>query len=192
MEQSNNPEIKGKWIKFRDRDLPNIEFYQELNKQSPSTANNLLQSGNIEFNKADTLKFSVDKNLFYHVLLRANVGEDLADYTLRQGSQLFPNLELVTDVVKRKVSEDEKKIVYHLVGTLRKDTIDDKKLAAQYDELYKPVVKYSYSEFNYIYRIVYSLSTETGILLDAQVSLSEKIKNNYESITQFIIKKIEL
>ena len=84
--------------------------------------------------------------LFYHVLLRANVGNDLADYTLRQGSQLFPNLELVTDVVKRKVSEDDKKVVYHLVGTLRRDSIDDKKLEASLLFVYPKLLLLGFAE----------------------------------------------
>lgn len=188
----NFSQLQRKWNIFRDKDLPNLEFYKRLKEQNEAAIKDMIQTGNKEFSKIENLINNIDKNLFYHVLLRANVGNDLADYTLRQGSQLFPNLELVTDVVKRKVSEDDKKVVYHLVGTLRRDSIDDKKLSAQYDKLYKPVIKYSYSEFDYIYRIVYTLNAETGILLDAQVSLSEKVKNNYETITQFTIEKVEL
>ena len=62
----------------------------------------------------------------------------------------------------------------------------------QYDEIYKPMLKYSFTDYDYIYRITYTLSKSTGVLLDGKVLLDEKIKNNFECITQFDIKQVEL
>lgn len=96
------------------------------------------------------------------------------------------------DVERHIVSKDELTTVYRLVGKLNRANLNNKHLLSLYNEYYKPLLKFSYTEFDCIYRIVYTLDNETNMLIDAQLSMSEKIKNNYESITQFTIKTVEL
>ena len=54
------------------------------------------------------------------------------------------------------------------------------------------MLKYSYTDYDYVYRITYTLDKKTGILLDGKALLIEKIKNNFENLTQFEVKQIEL
>ncbi len=184
--------IEKKWEKFKDEVLPNIDFYKELRKQSKESAEDFINSGNTEFSNESKFKEVLDKNLFYHVLLKANVGDNLEDYSFTQKSQLFPDQELKINVVKTKISENENTAMFKLTGELDRENISEQKLEEQYNEIYKPLLKYSYTEFDYIYRITYTIDTKTGFLIEGRVSLSEKIKNNFESITQFEIKQVEL
>ena len=148
--------------------------------------------GNIEFSNESKFKEVLYKNLFYHIFLKANRGEKIENYTFSQVSQLFPNQEITVKVNKTIVFEDENTIVFRLVGNLQKDKISVEELKKQYDEIYKPMLKYSFTDYDYIYRITYTLDKNTGILLDGKVLLDEKIKNNFECITQFDIKQVEL
>ena len=53
-------------------------------------------------------------------------------------------------------------------------------------------MKKNYTEYDYIYRFTYVIENKTGLLLNANASLSEQVKNNYETITKFELKKIAL
>lgn len=61
-----------------------------------------------------------------------------------------------------------------------------------YDEIYKPMINYAFTEFEYIYRIRYTIDKKSGFLLEGKAILSEKIKNNYEILTEYNIKQVEL
>ena len=188
----NFKQIEQKWVEFRKNQLPNIEFFKQLKSQSEQSSNDFIRITNGEFSNETKFKEILTKNFFYHILLKANIGDELENYTLSQYSQLFPNQELIINTVKTKVSEDENTIVFRLVGELQKENLSEKELRKQYNEIYKPILKYSYTDFDYIYRITYTLDTKTGLLLDAKASLNEKIKNNFESITQFEINQVEI
>lgn len=167
-------------------------FTKKIRQQSQESAEDFINRGDVEFSNESKVKEVLDKNLFYHVLLKANVGDNLEDYSFIQHSQLFPNQELKINVVQSKISENENTAMFKLTGELDRENISEQKLEELYNEIYKPLLKYSYTEFDYIYRITYTVDTKTGLLIDGRVSLNEKIKNNFESITQFEIKQVEL
>ena len=184
--------LENNWKRFLNKEVKNIPFYQELEKRSPDAIKDFIRNGNKEFSCNKELIGVLDKNLFYHILLKANLQDDLKEFTLNQQSQLFPNTKLQTKVVKSIATEDNLTTTYRLIGTLNRDNLDEKELQRLYTEMYQPLIKFSYTEFDYIYRITYVIENKTGLLLNASASLSEQIKNNYETITKFELKKIEL
>lgn len=188
----NFKQIEREWIRFKKNELPNINFFNQIKAQKEEAARDFIKMGNIEFSNESKFKEVLYKNLFYHIFLKANRGEKIENYTFSQVSQLFPNQEITVKVNKTIVFEDENTIVFRLVGNLQKDKISVEELKKQYDEIYKPMLKYSFTDYDYIYRITYTLSKSTGVLLDGKVLLDEKIKNNFECITQFDIKQVEL
>ena len=184
--------LQNKWKKFRDSELKKDIIYQQLEKQNPNQAKDLILTGNKEFASEKIMSTTLDKNLFFHIFFRAIQGEDLPGYTLENFSQLFPQINLVTNVVKSKVKGDDFSTTYRLVGILDLEKLSDTNLKKMYDEIYKPFIKYSFTEFKTIYRITYSIENETNFLIEAKAILSEKIKNNFEVITEMRIKKVEL
>jgi len=58
--------------------------------------------------------------------------------------------------------------------------------------MYQPLIKFSYTEFDFVFRITYTVENKTGILKNANVSIKEYIKNNYEIITKFDLKEVNL
>ena len=184
--------LENNWKIFLNKEAKNIPFFQELEKRSPDTIKDFIKNGNKEFSSNGKLAEVLDKNLFYHILLKANLQDDLKEYTLNQQSQLFPDIKLQTKVVKSMATEDDLSTTYRLVGTLNRENLDEKELQRLYTEMYQPLIKFSYTEYDYIYRFTYVIENKTGLLLNANASLSEQVKNNYETITKFELKKIAL
>jgi hypothetical protein len=185
-------QIKQNWVQFKTTTLPSIDFFKQLKKQSEQSSDDFIRTADEEFSNETKFKEILKKNLFYHIFLKSNIGCKLENYTFSQYSQLFPNQALTISVIKTKVSEDENTIVFKLVGELQKENLSEEELRKQYDEIYKPILKYSYTEYDYIYIITYTLDAKKGLLLGANALFSEKVKNNFESITQFEINQVEL
>ncbi|MCV9930267.1 hypothetical protein OIU83_21595 [Flavobacterium sp. LS1R49] len=72
-----------------------------------------------------------------------------------------------------------------------RNNIDNKVLEEQYNKLYKPIIEYGFSEYNYDYRIRRTIDKKTGLVVNASVLMKEEVKNNYQFITQFDLKQIE-
>lgn len=188
----NLDEIRRKWEKLRDNELDKIAIYKLLRSKAPKQADDIITTGNQEFSSSKQLGETLSKNLFFHILLRSNAGEKLKDYSLTQYSQLFPGLELTFNIAVTQVEKTEETTSYQLSGSLNRNNISEDSLKKMYDELYKPVIRYSYSEFDHIYNINYTIDNATNLLIDGKAFLCEKIKNNFEAITEFGVKRIEL
>lgn len=188
----NRNDIEKRWIHFRDSELVNDDMFKQLSSQAPAQAKDVIDTGNKEFLEEENFAKMLDKNLFYHIFFRAYQGADLEDYTLHQFSQIFPNINLSTDVVKSLVNEDENSATYRLVGTLNRKNLSEEVLKAMYDQIYKPTIKYSYSEFDFVYRITYTIDKKSNFMTEGKASIAEKVKNNFEIITEYKIKKVEL
>jgi len=188
----NYKEIENRWNKFRDYELQNTDIYQQLISQSPKQAEDIINTGNKEFLDQDNFIKMMDKNLFFHLFTKSFLGDQLQNYRLQQFSQIFPNVDLQTDVTKSIVREDENTATYRLVGALNRENISEEILKNMYDTIYKSSLKFNYTAFDFIYRITYTVDKETGLLQEGKVSIAEKIKNNFEVITEYNIKKVEL
>ncbi len=105
---------------------------------------------------------------------------------------IFPEVELNTKVIKSIVTEDELSITYRLVGELDRNNLNEHKLINIYNDLYLPLIKYSYTEFDSVYRITYSLEKKTHNLISASITMSEQVKNNYQIISKFELKQVDL
>lgn len=188
----NTNDIATNWQNFRNEELTKIDFFKKLRLQNAEAARDFVNKGDEEFLQTDKLRDSLLQNFFYHILIKAHFGENMEDFTLKQNSQIFQNQKINIDVAKSKVSENGNIKTFKLSGALDKGKLLEESLIKQYNELYKPMIKFSYTEFDYIYRITYSIDSKTGHLIDASAVISERIKNNFEVITQFSITRVEL
>ncbi|MCA6068467.1 hypothetical protein JI747_014875 [Chryseobacterium sp. RG1] len=188
----NYDQIKNRWKKFRDFELQNTELYKQLISQAPKQAEDIIATGDKEFLNKENLGKMMDKNLFFHLFMKSFLGDRLKNYQLQQFSQIFPNIDLTTDVVKSLVREDDRSATYRLVGTLNRENLSEETLKNFYDTIYKSSLRFNYTTFDFIYRITYTIDKETELIQDGKASIAEKIKNNFEVITEYNIKKVEL
>jgi hypothetical protein len=184
----NYEEIKRKWGNFKPK-LIKTDFYNEILKQNSKAAEDIVRSGDLEFNAEENLRKTYDKNLFYHVFF--NNYETEIPQILKFLSQIFVNVELELTLSHVK-KETENFVQYKTTGTLQKENLNKKLLEEQYDKFYKPIILYGFTDYDYKYQIIRNINKKTGLLSDAHVILSEAVKNNYQIITQFDLRQVEL
>lgn len=188
----NSEQLLENWKAFRDNQLKKNTVYNQMLSQSPEQARDLVATGDREFSSMTDFAETLDKNLFFHIILRSFLGSHLPDYELTQMSQIFPGITLNTHVTKSLVKEDDETEMYRLVGTYNRNNASDDVLAQMYDEIYKPMIKYGFTEFDFIYRIHYIIEKKSGLLTEGKAAISEKVKNNYEISTEYTVKRVEL
>lgn len=188
----NLKELHEKWNLFLDKTSKTIPFYNELSQKSPDTISDFIENGKKEFSNEKVFSEVVGKNLFYHTLINAYKNSGSNEYSFAQQSQLFPNIILNVNVVKSLVSEDEDSATYRLVGTLDRTQLNEDEIKKLYQELYQPIIKFSFTEFDYIYRITYQIEKSTGQIVKSTTSIKEFVKNNYDVITKFESRRVEL
>ncbi len=183
--------LSRKWKDFTKNKMNHIAFFKELKERNPKSIQDFISNGNKEFSNEKAFKEVIQKNLFYYVLLHS-LNAEIKEFKLIQNSQIFPNISLETNFIKTVVKEEELTTTYRLVGTLNKESLDDSILQNLYIQMYQPLIKFSYTEFDFVFRITYTVENKTGILKNANVSIKEYIKNNYEIITKFDLKEVNL
>lgn len=188
----NSEQLLKNWEAFRDNGLENNPVYSLMLKQAPQQARDLVQTGDKEFSSMADFVRTLDKNLFFHIIFRAFMGNKLPDYGLSQISQVFPGIMHNILVTKSLVKEDDETEMYRLVGVYDRNDNSHETLEKMYDEIYKPMIKYGFTEFDFIYRIHYTIEKKSGLLTEGKAAISEKIKNNYEISTEYSIKRVEL
>ncbi len=188
LEIQNFEEIKNHWINFKPK-YAKTQFYQEIAKVNAGAADDILKGGDIEFKSQENLKKTFEKILFYHVIFN-----DFTSNTkniLKFSSQIFLNITIEVELQTTLVKEDDERIEFRTVGTLMKDKIDNEVLKSQYDQFYKPLIEYGFSEYLYEYRTRRTVDKKTGLITSAAVFTKEEVKNNYQFVTQFDLKQID-
>lgn len=189
----NFDQIKKKWDEFKPK-LRDSDFYKEVEKINANAAKDIITGGELEFESEQNLRKTYDKALFYHVLFNdfdAHKKRERND-VLKFISQIFVNIPIELELQHSIIKEDDYFIEYRTVGTLLKDKIDNTVLEEQYNKFYKPIIEYSFSEFNYEYRIRRMIDKKTNLIVNATAFMKEEVKNNYQFVTQFDLKQIEL
>lgn len=131
------------------------------------------------------------KNLFYHTLFnKVNTPTDSQE-VLSFIYQIFVDVPVEVELQHSIVKEDDYFIEYRTVGTLLKDKLDYDKMINQYNQFYRPIIEYGFSDYDYQYRIRRQVDKKTGLITNASAMMKEEVKNNYQLITQFDLRKVD-
>lgn len=188
----NFSQIKEKWESFKPK-LAASEFYRQVEKINSKAAEDIIKGGALEFENETNLRKTYDKSLLYHVLFNdydAHKKREKNDI-LKFISQMFVSIPIELELQHTIIKEDDYFVEYRTVGTLLKDKIDTSVLKDQYNKFYKPIIEYSFTEYNYDYRIRRMVDKRTGTIVNASALMKEEVKNNYQLLTQFDLKQIE-
>ena len=187
--------LSDSWIKFKTKVLPDTDFFQELKKANKNAAKDIIDNGDIEFKNEKNLIKTLDKNVFYNILLDSyliDLDHKTKITTLTFISQIFQKVKVKLEISETTIKEDNDFIYKRKVGTLIRDTLDNEELIRQYNLFYKPMIQYNFTEYNYIYRQSYRIDKKTGYITEGKAVFSEQIKNNYEFITEFTLKQVKI
>ncbi|KQT16981.1 hypothetical protein ASG31_11485 [Chryseobacterium sp. Leaf404] len=188
----NFEEIKKKWNSFKPK-LSSSKFYSQIEKINSKAAEDILKGGQLEFESESNLRKTYDKQLLFHVLFNDYDAHKKREKSavLKFISQIFVNIPLEIELQHSVIREDDYFVEYRTVGTLLREKIDNRVLEEQYNKFYRPIIEYSFSEYNYEYRIRRMVDKKTGFIINATAFMKEEVKNNYQFVTQFDLKKIE-
>lgn len=192
-EVANFNQIKEKWENFKPK-LASSEFYRQIERVNSKAAEDIIEGGKLEFSNEANLRKTYDKSLLFHVLFNdfdAHKKRDKNE-TLKFISQIFVNIPVELELQHTIIKEDDYFAEYRTVGTLLRDKIDNAVLEEQYNKFYKPIIEYSFSEYNYEYRIRRMIDKRSGFIINATALMKEEVKNNYQFVTQFDLKQVEL
>lgn len=95
-------------------------------------------------------------------------------------------------MVKSVVSDNPNTQKVRLVGNLDENSFNTNTIKNLYEKLYQPIIEFDFTEFDFVYHITYEIEKETNVLLNASISIKESVKNNYEVITKYELRKVEL
>ncbi len=188
----NFEEIKKKWDNYKP-ELMKTAFYKSILEHDFKAAEDFIKGGDIEFGTEKNLIKTYEKVFFFHVLFN-----DYDPWLKRKDkqrlgftSQIFINIPIELELTHGIIEENSDTVEIMTVGRLVKDKLDNKILEDQYNKLYRPMIEYDFSEYNYEYVISRIIDKKTATIISAKANLKEEIKYNYQFITQFDLKKID-
>ncbi|AWX06970.1 hypothetical protein [Prevotella intermedia] len=177
------------WKKFKPY-LKRTEYYKELEKVSRKGADEIIESGDTEFASIKRMIQIYKRGLFYHLLF--NKFDVNTKQKLSFLSQAFINIPIELELNTIVVRENTNEILYRTEGILNKNILNKDELQRQYDQYYKPLIKYNFTEYSYRYIIRRTIDKATNVLKEGVVILTEEVKNNIQFITQYNLNLVDL
>ncbi len=187
----NEGELKESWENAKRETLPNNEFMNSLDKEQYQK---IIQAGDTEFQDMSLFIRNYRTNLFFRELFGQYLMKSPENFEfekLQTMSNFFKDIVIEADLTYSKLKEDENFIFIVKESELDRNKLDEIEMVKQYNKLYKPKIKYDFTEYDYKYRATMKLNKEDGLLENLTLSLTEKIKNNLICDISFDLKRIE-
>lgn len=143
----------------------------------------------------DTLLLSdYESRIFYDVIFDKYLlgKETFIPFEKNYLSNLFPHNLIVLNLAPFIKQKTASTVSVKHVGVLDKKSVDLEGITKFYNDNYKPQVGYSFSEYNYSLMSNYIYDTDENIILEADLTITEEVKNNVEVILDYRLKRIEL
>lgn len=185
----NEESLQQNWHRFK-KQLPMNKFFQ---KTPSEVLEQIINAGNIEYNSKSLLLRNSNSNLFNKIIFSQYLTRSFENFEqehFETESHFFPQISFKVDFETIKKSEDDSVINYTKKGKPRFVDID--KMILLYEKFYRPQIEFKFTDYIYDIEIDFSVSKEDGLINEASVNLSERIKNNMESQVLYELKKVEL
>ena len=188
----NEQELRENWEKTKDQSLAENEFMQSLTREQ---YDNIIKAGDAEFQDMQLFIRNLGTNLFFREILGQYLTRQPDNYmseNLKTLSNFFKDTTIEALLSYSKLKEDKDFVFIAKESTLNRDTLDELSMIRQYDELYKPKIKYNFTEYDYTYHVTIKLNKNDGLIENSSISLTEKIKNNMVCSIHFDLKRVDI
>lgn len=188
----NHDEIIEKWNKHKKELSEKYNFLRDPETKLQflkfiTVAQNVIT---IEKNLILDMNSKLFFDLFFDKYL-VSENEIFEPYSRIYYSQLFDDQIVSVDYVQSVNSESYDKVNINRNGNLDLNSFNEEKLIQIYNEKFKPLVQYKFSNFNVKYTEHYILNTVTKWIELSEVTIIEEVKNNVEIITDYKLRKID-
>lgn len=141
-----------------------------------------------------TLLEDLETKMFFDIFFNkylVNAKDKMDAFTRNFYSQLFIGEKIELKINQNLLRESEDKILIRKVSSINDTLRKSAKFADMYDERYKPILQYKFSEYNASLseRVVYD--ENLNVPEEGEVTIIEEIKNNIQLLVSYNFRKIE-
>ncbi|MFD1603399.1 hypothetical protein ACFSJW_12235 [Flavobacterium artemisiae] len=147
----------------------------------------------IQILKEENLINDLRSKLFFDVFFDDYlVSKDIFEpYTRKYYSQLFDGYETLLDFKQDILSESPSTVEIRKVSQIDKQKLNNDFLERKYNEKFRPMIKYKFSEFNFSVRERVTIDTEENWINQSEITIIEEVKNNIQVLITYKLTKIE-
>ncbi len=178
---TNHQSIISEWENFREEYLKKHDFIRaEATRQNVM---DFLSAFDGQINSHDQLISGLNSQIFFNTffdyfLVPHPQGFE-SDLTMHYHSLLFQNVVTPLVVNQKIIRETPETVLFSKTG-IPKGDIDIDRIKKQYDEQYRPVIDYQFSEYQSGYDATIEFNTDKNHIEYADIKMSESVKNNIE------------
>jgi hypothetical protein len=191
----NKEQINKAWIKFRDEEFDKIGFIQKLRLTNFEAVNELKDLGDKQFSPSYSLaEEEYRRNLFYLICFDKFLVEPVEEMKAEEFpfmSTIVPPIVVPVEFVYTKISEQLDIISISKVGTLKVTPTQIEEIEKKYNDILKPKIKYSFTEYILEFTINVEYNTKQQLVSNASLILTEQIADNIENICEFNLKRLQ-
>lgn len=191
----NKNEIQSEWKKFRDEDFEKSKFIQKLQQTNTKAVEDLKGLGDKQFSVDYKLaEEEYRRNLFYFCCFDSFLvkkTENILPEDFPFMSTIVPPVIVPIEFRYDKISEENGILKLRKVGTVKLNPELVSEIEKKYDEIHKPNIKYSFTEYKLEFRTRIEYNTEEKIIETADVFIMEQIADNIDNTCEFHLKKLE-
>lgn len=176
----NQKMIISEWNTFKEEFLRNNDFIRT--KESRQGIEDFLSIFDAQINSHDQLISDMKNRIFFNTFFDRYIIHPL-DFEVSQvmnyHSQLFEKIATPLTVTQKIIKETPDIVVFRKAGTAN-SSINANDIKKQYDEKYKPIIDYQFSEYQVKYDAQIDFNTTMNYIEYADIQMSESVINNVE------------
>jgi len=186
----NIEQIRENWDSFRKDVLKNTSFVQSDEMKKSISA--YLDNTDPQFTHENLIQDFQIRPFFDLFFDRYLVSKNFTvnNNTKLYYSQLFDRLPIELDFENTISSETPETITILKSGRLNRKNLNINDFEKIYDLRYKPRIGYKFDGYDFIHQIEISYDQTDDVLLDAQMTINEVVKNNIEVFVDYKIRRI--
>ncbi|OCA70271.1 LysM peptidoglycan-binding domain-containing protein [Chryseobacterium arthrosphaerae] len=188
----NHDDIIKHWQKHKHKLEEGYSFVR--NPKAAEAIRSFINMAEKQIINQETLIEDLKTKMFFDAFFDkhlVNAEDKLEPYKRKFYSQLFLGEIIDLHIKQDLLRETESKILIRKVSSIGKEIQHSDRIQKQYEEKYKPVIHYRFSEYNISYRERVVYDEEQEWLEHADITVIEEVKNNVQLLVNYKLQKIE-
>lgn len=188
----NHQDIIQKWNEHKNKLESKYDFVR--NPDGQEAVKNFIETSEKQITIEKTLIEDLRSKMFFEVFFNkylVNADDKMEKYTKTLYSQLFTGQKIELEIRQDLLRESEKQILIRKVSSIKDSLKKSSNFEKMYEEKYKPILQYKFSEYNASYRERVVYNEDLHIPNEGEVTIIEEVKNNIQLMISYNYKKIE-
>ncbi|MFC6269823.1 hypothetical protein [Frigoriflavimonas asaccharolytica] len=189
---NNHQEIIEKWKNHRNLLESKYGFIRDA--KSKESIGKFIDTAGKQIENEKALIDDLKMKMFFEVIFNkylVNATDKMDEYSRNVYSQLFEGEIVELKIKQDLLRESEDQILVRKVSSINEATKSSANLEEKYDEKFKPILKYKFSEYNASYRERVVYNDKINLPEEGEVTMIEEVKNNIQLLVNYNFRKIE-